>query len=135
MTPAEFPAIEAASLGVAQLTFVDGGRRFRLHRRAPATRSPETFVPYLLTANHCFSNQAAATSLEAIWHYVRPSCNGPEPNPFGFPRTLGSTLRATGETSDFTLVELDAGSSRRQPLLRLDDGGRDARTAERSSIG
>ncbi len=27
--------------------------------------------------------------------------------PFGFPRTLGSTLRATGEPSDFTLVELD----------------------------
>ena len=69
--------------------------------------TPETFVPYLLTANHCFSTQAAATSLEAVWQYVRASCDGPEPDPFGFPHTLGSTLRATGEPSDFTLVELD----------------------------
>ena len=106
VTPAEFPAIEDAILGVAQLTFVDGGSAF-VCTGGLLNSTPETFVPYLLTANHCFSTQAPATSLEAVWQYVRPSCNGPEPNPFGFPRTIGSTLRATGELSDFTLVELD----------------------------
>jgi len=106
VTPAEFPAIEDAKLGVAQLTFVDGGSAF-VCTGGLLNSTPETFVPYLLTANHCFSTQAAATSLESVWQYVRASCNGPEPSPFGFPRTLGSTLRATGDTSDFTLVELD----------------------------
>jgi lysyl endopeptidase len=106
VTPAEFPTVEEAKNGVAQLTFVDGGSAF-VCTGGLLNSSPQTFVPYLLTANHCFSNQAAATSLEAVWQYVRPSCNGPEPSPFGFPRTLGSTLRATGATSDFTLVELD----------------------------
>jgi hypothetical protein len=106
VTPAEFPTIEEAKLGVAQLTFVDGGSAF-ICTGGLLNSTPETFTPYLLTANHCFSNQAAATSLEAIWQYVRASCDGPEPSPFGFPQTLGSTLLATGATTDFTLVELD----------------------------
>ncbi len=78
-------------------------------------------MPYLLTANHCFNNQPAATSLEAVFQYVRASCNGPEPSPVGFPRTLGSTLLATGEQSDFTLVRLVGAAARRQRLSRLDD--------------
>ncbi len=105
VTPADFPNVADASLAVAQLTFVDGGSAFVCSGGLLNTE-PETFVPYLLTANHCFSNQAAATSLEAVWQYVRASCNGPEPSPAGFPRTLGSTLLATGVTSDFTLVRL-----------------------------
>ncbi|MFY9549881.1 MAG: hypothetical protein WAU32_01910, partial [Thermoanaerobaculia bacterium] len=48
----------------------------------------------------------SATSLEAIWNYKRSTCNGPTPNPSLFPRTLGSTLLATGTVSDYTLVQL-----------------------------
>jgi lysyl endopeptidase len=106
VTPAEFPAIDDAKYGVAQLTFVDGGGAFVCTGGLLNTTSG-SFVPYLLTANHCFANQAAATSLETVWQYWRSTCNGPEPPPFGFPRRLGSTLRATGAVSDFTLVELD----------------------------
>jgi lysyl endopeptidase len=106
VTPAEFPAIDDAKYGVAQLTFVDGGGAF-VCTGGLLNSNPTTFVPYLLTANHCFDNQAAATSLEAVWQYWRATCNGAEPPPFGFPTTLGSTLRATGVPSDFTLVELD----------------------------
>jgi lysyl endopeptidase len=105
VTPSEFPEIEQAMLGVAQLTFMDGGSAF-VCTGGLLNSVPETFVPYLLTANHCFDNQASAESLEAVWQYVRSSCNGPEPSPALFPRTLGSDLRATGEQSDFTLVEL-----------------------------
>ena len=106
VTPAMFPAIDEARYGVAQLTFVDGGGAF-LCTGGLLNTTTESFTPYLLTANHCFDNQAAAASLEAVWQYWRSTCNGPEPPPFGFPRTLGSMLRATGVQSDFTLVELD----------------------------
>lgn len=105
VTPAEFPNVADASDAVASLTFDDGGVLY-LCSGGLLNASPATFVPYLLTANHCFNTQASATSLEALWQYVRSSCNGPEPSPAGFPRTLGSTLLATGETSDFTLVQL-----------------------------
>jgi hypothetical protein len=105
VTPAEFPNVAEASDAVAQLNFVDGGGSYACTGGLLNT-DPETFVPYLLTANHCFANQPAATSLEAVFQYVRASCNGPEPSPAGFPRTLGSTLLATGEPSDFTLVRL-----------------------------
>jgi hypothetical protein len=105
VTAAEFPNVDEASNAVAQLTFVDGGGTY-VCTGGLMNAVPSTFVPYLLTANHCFNNQAAATSLEAVWQYVRASCDGPEPSPVGFPRTLGSTLLATGEQSDFTLVQL-----------------------------
>jgi lysyl endopeptidase len=105
VTPAEFPNIDAASHSVAQLTFVDLGSAF-LCTGALLKTTTSSFVPYLLTANHCFANQPAATSLEAIWNYRTSSCGGPFPNPSLFPRTLGSTLLATGETSDFTFVQL-----------------------------
>ena len=105
VTPAEFPNIDGASHSVAQLTFVDGGSAF-ICSGALLKTTTSSFVPYLLTSNHCFANQPAATSLEAIWDYRTASCDGPFPSPSLFPRTLGSTLLATGETSDFTFVQL-----------------------------
>ncbi len=105
VTPAQFPNVAEASRAVAQLTFVDGNSTY-VCTGGLINSDPETLVPYLLTANHCFNNQAAATSLESVFDYVRASCDGPEPSPAGFPRTLGSTLLATGEQSDFTLVQL-----------------------------
>ncbi|HVT56933.1 MAG TPA: trypsin-like peptidase domain-containing protein [Thermoanaerobaculia bacterium] len=68
-------------------------------------------IPYLLTANHCFSTQASATSLEAFWDYFTSSCNHNflVPDESSVPRSNGSTL-LTGvddsSGSDFTLVQL-----------------------------
>jgi hypothetical protein len=105
VTPAEFSGIAQAIRAVGQLTFVDDGFAF-VCSGGLLNSDPQSDEPYLLTANHCFDNQPAATSLEARWNYVRPTCDGPEPSPLGFPRTLGSTLLATGEESDFTFVRL-----------------------------
>jgi lysyl endopeptidase len=105
VTPADFANIDDASHSVGQLTFVDGGSAF-VCSGGLMNATPSTLVPYLLTANHCFDNQAAATSLEAVWNYKTASCDGPFPNPSLFPRTLGSTLLATGTVSDFTFVQL-----------------------------
>lgn len=105
VTPGEFPEIADARLSVAQLTFVDAGDAY-LCTGALMNAEPSTFVPYLLTANHCFANQSAAASLEALWRYQTASCDGPHPSPSLFPRTLGATLLATGPATDFTLVQL-----------------------------
>lgn len=61
---------------------------------------------YYLTANHCISTQASATSLECFWRYQTATCLGSCPNIANSPRTSGATLLATGAVSDFTLLEL-----------------------------
>lgn len=101
----EFPGIDSASRAVGQLNFVDTDGAF-ICSGGLLNTTTTAFVPYVLTANHCFSTQAAASSLEVFWDYKTPSCGAPAPSESAFPRTLGSTLLATNETSDFTLVQL-----------------------------
>jgi hypothetical protein len=103
--PSEFPNLEDASHAVGQLTFQDGGGFF-VCTGGLLNSDPQTFTPYLLTANHCFSTQASASSLEVVWNYKTATCGGIPPNPSTLPQTLGSTLLATGTESDFTLVQL-----------------------------
>ena len=105
VTPATFPNIDGASHAVAQLNFVEPDGSF-VCTGSLLNTTTSSMIPYLLTANHCFSTQAAATSLEAFFDYKRASCNGVEPPPNGFPSTLGSTLLGTSTTSDFTFVQL-----------------------------
>lgn len=40
---------------------------------------PDTYIPYLLTAHHCVSDQARASSIEAYW-FVRSATCGGEPD-------------------------------------------------------
>ena len=107
ISTSDFPNVAQASDAIGQLTFMDQGGAF-VCTGGLLNTTTSSFVPYLLTANHCFDNQAAASSLEAIWQYRTASCNGPAPSPGQLPRTLGSTLLATGATSDFTFVQLSA---------------------------
>jgi hypothetical protein len=65
-----------------------------------------TAIPYLLTANHCISEGPEASSLEAFFDYARTSCNGALPTLSRMPRSSGSSIMATGDGSDFTLLRL-----------------------------
>lgn len=108
VTVQDWPQVAAASNAVAQLNFSDQGSEY-LCSGGLLNTSPASNIPYLLTANHCFDNQPAATSLEAFWQYRTASCNGPVPDESTFPRTLGSTLLATANASsstDYTFVQL-----------------------------
>lgn len=37
---------------------------------------PTTWIPYLLSANHCISTQSAASTLQTRWFYRSATCNG-----------------------------------------------------------
>jgi len=68
--------------------------------------------PFLLTANHCISLQAQATTLEIWWLYQRPACNEePPPNMTTMPRSTGGATLLAGSSaeggSDFTLLLLN----------------------------
>ncbi|MFU8832431.1 MAG: choice-of-anchor D domain-containing protein, partial [Wenzhouxiangella sp.] len=70
-------------------------------------------VPYFMTANHCGMTAGNAASLVTYWNFENSTCRPP-----GAPGSggtgdgslnqfnTGSTLRASGSASDFTLVEL-----------------------------
>jgi hypothetical protein len=103
--PSEFPNLDDASHAVGQLTFQDE-MGFFVCTGGLLNSDPQTFTPFLLTANHCFTTQASASSLEVVWNYITATCGGIPPDPAALPHSLGSTLLATGMTSDFTLVQL-----------------------------
>jgi hypothetical protein len=92
---------------MAQLNFIDQGGSFACSG-ALLNDTKGDFIPYLLTANHCFSSQASASSLDAVFDYFTSSCNGPAPDPSTLPFVAGSTLLATSATSDFTFVQLSS---------------------------
>jgi hypothetical protein len=101
----DFPLKASATHSVASLLFADAGT-FYLCSGGLIAAVGDASTPYLLTANHCFDNQAAATSLQATWNFINTGCGQPFPSRASFPTTLGATLLATGTTSDYTLVRL-----------------------------
>jgi hypothetical protein len=91
---------------VGQLDFVIGSFEYLCSGALLSDTDGSTTIPYLLTANHCISTQSTASSLEVFWDYKTAACNGSIPSLGGLPRSNGSTLMATGEGSDFTLLRL-----------------------------
>ena len=103
-----FPVIDQAEKAIAAIEFFDGGffgcsgGLLNLAAGAPAGLDP----PFL-TANHCFSTNSSAATLEAFWDFRTQSCNGAAPDINFLPRSNGATLLATSVESDFTLVDFD----------------------------
>jgi lysyl endopeptidase len=97
------------SKGVGHLEYVKDGNGYVCSGGLLNDIDTSTTVPYFLTANHCFSTQASATSLEVYWDWRFANCNSSTiPNPPNSTRTLGSTLLATSATSDFTFLKLNS---------------------------
>ena len=90
---------------MAQLFFVDQNQGFLCSGGLLADTKSD-FIPYLLTANHCFADQSAASSLEAVFDYFTISCNGTPPDETTLPTAFGGYLLATNTKSDFTFVRL-----------------------------
>ncbi|HUP63534.1 MAG TPA: trypsin-like peptidase domain-containing protein [Thermoanaerobaculia bacterium] len=90
--------------GVAYLEYIKNGGGYVCSGGLMNDVDTTTVTPWFLTANHCLSTQAAATTLEAYfdWRYLScVSTNAPLPEPM-----RGSTLIATNASSDFTFLRL-----------------------------
>lgn len=101
----EFPNISLLSRATAELSFVDAGLGY-VCSGALLNDMAGDGIPYLLTANHCFSTPTVASSLEAYFQYITANCYASFPSRSTAPRTNGASLLATSTTSDFTLVRL-----------------------------
>ncbi len=103
----DFAAIDTVTHAVAHLQFQVGGSSYICSGALVNDKVQDTWVPYLLTANHCFSTQSAASSLEAFFDYFASSCGGAAPSLGSRPRSTGATLLKTSATNDFTFVRLN----------------------------
>ena len=89
---------------VSQLTFLVGSSYYICSGALINDTRSIDFQPFLLTANHCFSTQASAASLEAVFDLWTNSCNGTTNSSTYL--VNGSNLIATNSESDFTFVLL-----------------------------
>jgi len=68
-----------------------------------------TTIPYFLTAHHCISSSGEASSLETYFDYTTtcnsPNCTQPYNNAGD---TVGSTIKGTGSSSDYSLLQLSS---------------------------
>ena len=67
----------------------------------------EDLTPYWLTAHHCVSSAGAAQSAEIYWLYQTATCGGVPPALRGVPHSVGATLLATSQASDFSLLMVE----------------------------
>lgn len=105
-------ALDGLSLykeAVAQLQFMKGDSSFLCSGALLNDTDESGFIPYLLTAYHCFSTAGAAATLESFFDYLTPACGGSWPDLASLPRVAGATLVATSPTvggTDSTFVRL-----------------------------
>ena len=89
---------DAARLATGRMTYVVGGQAKNCTGTLLNDLDHETIVPYFLTAYHCISTQAVASTLQVDWAWEREYCGGPLPTVLE--STNGATLLATDDTDD-----------------------------------
>jgi hypothetical protein len=104
----DFPGYTAARHAVGLMEFVEDFVSFECTGQLLNDTAGDG-APYLLTAHHCISTQAVASSLQVLFDDFTPSCNGTPPAHSSLPTASGSTLLVTGRADsapDFTLLRL-----------------------------
>ena len=100
------PEYADQSRSVARLYFVRGGSGYYCTGTLLNDRA-SSGTPYLLTANHCISTQAEASTLVTNWFYRSATCNSSAINPGTQRRTGGATFLYGTSATDTTLLRLN----------------------------
>jgi hypothetical protein len=103
-------AVNDAKAAVAKMEWIQGPYINTCTGGLIADTDTGTDIPLMLSANHCFSN--SISNLETFFNYTTDSCNGGCPDGLvtgGTPPpadTVGMTVNATSNSSDYTLFTL-----------------------------
>jgi len=102
-------AVNTAKDAVASILFQSGANFYICTGGLIADTNNSSVIPYFLTAHHCISSSGEASSLETFFDYQTtcssPNCTQPYNNNGD---TVGSTIKATGSTSDYSLLQLSS---------------------------
>ncbi len=99
-------AYQAESNAVARIIFVDRGTAYQCTGTL-LNDNLNSGTPYLLTANHCISTQAAASTLQSYWFYRAPSCGAGTLSASSTTRTGGAALLYASATTDTSFLRLN----------------------------
>ena len=97
---------ESRGTGTALLRFEESGEGYVCSGALLSDRE-DTFIPYLLTANHCISTARVASSVFARWFYRRSACGGSGLDSRDTTTSGGAALLATSAAQDATLLRLE----------------------------
>src|SRR5258708_1784186 len=93
---------------VARMIFTEPGvGSFLCTGTLLADQDPNTSVPYFLSANHCISSSAAASSLETYWFYRSSACNSGVLGSSMVHQTGGATLLYANANTDTSFMRLN----------------------------
>lgn len=109
---------------VARMVFTRSDGKSYLCTGTLVNNTKGDFAPYFLTANHCISTQASASSMQTSWFYRSSSCNSGVPGANTALRSAGATLLYATSTTDSALLKLNE-----MPPVGVTLAGWDARTA------
>jgi lysyl endopeptidase len=102
-------AVNTAKDAVASILFQSGANFYICTGGLIADSVTTSVIPYFLTAHHCISSSGEASSLETYFDYQttcsNPNCTQPYNNTG---ETVGSTIKATNSSSDYSLVQLSS---------------------------
>lgn len=93
------------SRAIARMEFVSGGDSFLCTGTLMADVGA-TGTPWFLSANHCISDQASASSLTTYWFYRSASCNSRTLNPGATRLTGGAQLLYATANTDTAFLRL-----------------------------
>jgi hypothetical protein len=92
---------------VARMVFTDGRATYSCSGSLIADQDSSTSIPFFLTASHCISTQAAASSLQTFWFYQSQVCDGGAVDPRYSIRTGGAQILYANATTDTSLLRLN----------------------------
>ena len=92
---------------VARMTYVGSDNRYYYCTGSLLNNTRRDYTPYFLSANHCISTQASATSLRTDWFFRSASCNSFEPSAQTTALQRGATLLYATAAHDATLMRLN----------------------------
>jgi len=98
--------LQAESRSVAKMVFTSGGSSY-LCSGTLMNDAKGSLTLYFLTANHCLSTQAEASSLITYWFFRAASCGSSLLNSAAKYSATGAKLLYTEKTSDATLLQLN----------------------------
>jgi hypothetical protein len=100
-----YTGLDDLAKAIGSMVYVSGGAAY-ICTGGMLNDSTSSFTPHFITANHCIATASEAASLEVTWNFRTASCDGLTPSKTGLPRTNGSTILVTNETTDVTLLRL-----------------------------
>jgi uncharacterized repeat protein (TIGR01451 family) len=89
---------------VARMLFTSGASTFLCTGTLLADMDASSTVPYFLSANHCISTQASASSLATFWFYRSAACNATSAGAF-VELAGGATLLYASSAADATYTD------------------------------